>query len=229
MPRSNIEQLIATAEVLRPLLGDLVFLGGAVTAVLVTDPGAGAPRPTLDVDAIAEITSYAQYSAFGEKLRALGFAEDPSVGAPVCRWVQTGLILDVMPLNDGILGFSNRWYPAAMETAVKLELSPSLEIRVVTAPYFLATKLEAFLQRGKHDVLASHDLEDVIFVVDGRPSLINEILAEPRQLREYLSRQIASLMRVPSFLDALPGYMLPDQASQARIEIVMRRLEAIAL
>ena len=78
MPNSNLEQLIATAALLRPMLGDLVFVGGAVTSLLVTDEGAGAPRPTLDVDAIAEITSYAEYAAFGERLRALGFSEDAS-------------------------------------------------------------------------------------------------------------------------------------------------------
>jgi hypothetical protein len=52
--------------------------------------------------------------AFGERLRALGFLEDTSEGAPLCRWVHSGTILDVMPLDEKILGFSNRWYRAAM-------------------------------------------------------------------------------------------------------------------
>jgi hypothetical protein len=112
MPRSNLEQLIATAELLGPMLEDLVFVGGAVTSLMVTDKGAGAPRTTLDVDAIAEITSYAEYTAFGERLRALGFSEDTSEGAPLCRWVHGRTILDVMPLDEKILGFSNRWFPA---------------------------------------------------------------------------------------------------------------------
>ena len=64
MPRSNREQLIVTAELLRPLLGELVFVGGAVTTLLVTDEGAGAPRPTMDVDAIA--------GEFGRALANLG-------------------------------------------------------------------------------------------------------------------------------------------------------------
>jgi hypothetical protein len=82
-PLSNTEQLIATAELLRPLLGELVIVGGAVTSLLVTDTGAGVPRPTLDVDAIAEITSYPEYAAFDERLRAVGFSEDMSEGAPL--------------------------------------------------------------------------------------------------------------------------------------------------
>ena len=117
MANSNLEQLIATAALLRPMLGDLVFVGGAVTSLLVTDEGAGPPRTTLDVDAIAEIGSYAEYTAFGERLRALGFTEDTSEGAPLCRWVHSGTVLDVMPLDETILGFSNRGYRAAMDAA----------------------------------------------------------------------------------------------------------------
>jgi hypothetical protein len=67
MPNPNLDQLIATAALLRPMLGELVFVGGAVTSLLVTDEGAGLPRTTLDVDAIAEISSYAEYTAFGER------------------------------------------------------------------------------------------------------------------------------------------------------------------
>jgi len=82
MTNSNLDQLIATAALLRPMLGDLVFVGGAVTSLLATDAGAGAPRTTLDVYPIAEITSYAEFAAFGDRLRALGFSEDASEGAP---------------------------------------------------------------------------------------------------------------------------------------------------
>lgn len=80
MSNPNLERLIAAAQLLRPMLGDLVFVGGAVTSLLVTDEGAGLPRPTLDVDAIAEISSFAEYAAFGARLRELGFSEDHSEG-----------------------------------------------------------------------------------------------------------------------------------------------------
>jgi hypothetical protein len=53
----------AVARLLRPLLGEVVFVGGAVKGLLVTDEAAAGPRTTLDVDAIAEITSYAEYAA----------------------------------------------------------------------------------------------------------------------------------------------------------------------
>ena len=43
--------------------------------------------------------------------------------------------------------------------AQETELQAGLRIRVVTAPYFLATKLEAFRGRKRGDYANSHDLE----------------------------------------------------------------------
>ncbi len=227
MPDSNLEQLVAAAQLLRPLLGELVFVGGSVTGLLIADEAAGNPRTTLDVDAIAEITSYAEYAAFGDRLRALGFAEDTTEGAPLCRWVHSGTILDVMPLDGRILGFSNRWYRAAMDAATTRRLSEDLEIRVVTAPFFLATKLEAFKGRGKGDFFGSRDLEDLVFIVDGRATLVAEVQAETAELRAYIRAEISKLLAKAGFLDALPGYLLPDAASQARVSIVIQRFEEL--
>jgi predicted nucleotidyltransferase len=186
MPDSNREQLINAAQLLRPMLDEVVFVGGSVTGLLITDSAAGDPRATSDVDAIAAITSYPAYVTFGERLRALGFAEDTSDGAPLCRWVNGTTVLDVMPLNEEILGFSNRWYAAAMAAAVRHQLTGDLVVRLVTAPYFIAAKLEAFKGRGNGDFF-SHDLEDLINVVDGRETLATEVRAEN-----------ASITRVPS-------------------------------
>ena len=177
------------------------------------------------MDAIAEITSYVQYIDFGERLRTLGFTEDTTEGAPLCRWVRARIILDVMPLNEEILGFSNSWYKAAMQSSVTRRISTELEIRIVTAPYFLATKLEAFRGRGEGN-LGSHDLEDLALVVDGRATLLSEVRAEQHELRKYVRREIRSLLTTSS--DALLGYLLPDAASQSRISVILKRLEDLA-
>ena len=224
----NLDQLITAAEALRPLLAELVFVGSCLTGLLITDEAAGEPRGTVDVDAIAEITSYAQYAEFGDRLRSLGFNEDTSEGAPVCRWIQGGTILDVMPLDENILGFSNRWYKSAMRASVTRKLRDGLEIRMVTAPYFVATKLEAFKGRGGGDFLGSHDLEDFVSVVDGRETLSAEVRKAGADPGEYVRREIAKLLANPGFIDALPGFLLPDAASQSRIGIVLGRLHDLA-
>ena len=133
-----------------------------------------------------------------------------------------------MPLDEKILGFSNRWYKAAMKSSVTQKLSAHLEIRVVTAPLFIATKLEAFKGRGKGDLFGSHDLEDVVSVVDGRATVIAEVRTEEDGLRTYIRAEIKSLLATRGFLDALPGYLLPDAASQARIRIVLERFKDLA-
>jgi hypothetical protein len=108
MPNHNLGLLTEAARLLKPLLNDLVFVGGSTTTLLITDKAAAEVRPTYDVDAIAEITSYAAYEDFSERLRKLGFTEDTTEGAPICRWREKQTILDLLPLDEKILGFSNR-------------------------------------------------------------------------------------------------------------------------
>jgi predicted nucleotidyltransferase len=227
MPSANIELLKQVAKRLGPLLQEVVFVGGCTTELFITDEAAAEVRPTFDVDVIAEITSYADYATFSERLRALGFREDTRRGAPLCRWLIDEMKLDVMPIEERILGFTNRWYRAAMDAAHETELQPGLRIRVVTAPYFLATKLEAFRGRGKGDYANSHDLEDLLTVIDGRESIVQEIADTPA-LRSYLAEQFRALLETPAFLDALPGYLLPDVSSQGRVPILRGRIHQMA-
>ncbi len=228
MANRNLELLIVAAKLLRPVLDELVFVGGCATGLLVSDEAAAEVRPTFDVDAIAEITSYVEYTTFGERLHKLGFTEDASEGAPICRWQHGQIKLDLMPLDEKILGFSNRWYKAAMDTANEFEIERDIRIRVVTAPYFCATKLEAFKGRGKGDYLASHDLEDLITVVDGRPELLDELRSAPEDVRSYIADAVGQMLKARQFIDALPGYLLPDSASQARINQLLAKLTQIS-
>jgi hypothetical protein len=227
MPNSNIELLKEVAKRLGPLLSEVVFVGGCTTGLFITDAAAAEVRPTFDVDVIAEITSYADYATFSERLRALGFREDTSKGAPLCRWLIDDMKLDVMPIEKKILGFTNRWYRAAMDAAQQIDLEPGLRIRVVTAPYFVATKLEAFRGRGRGDYTSSHDLEDLLAVVDGRGEIVAEI-AGAGDLKSYIATEFQTLLETPAFIDALPGYLLPDAGSQSRLSILVSRLKEIS-
>jgi hypothetical protein len=125
MRNPNLELLELAAERLRQLLPEIVFVGGCATGLLIDDPAAAPVRGTYDVDIIAEIGSYAEYTVFSERLRGLGFKEDSREGAPRCRWTHGALTLDVMPLDSQVLGFSNRWYPDALRTAGNVQLPSS--------------------------------------------------------------------------------------------------------
>src|SRR3984885_1189015 len=108
MSKHNLELLVEAARLLQPLLGNW-SLSDEARQPFITDKAAAEVRLTYDVDAIAEISSCAAYADFSERLRRCGFAEDASEGAPICRWRLKKTILDVMPLDEKILGFSNRW------------------------------------------------------------------------------------------------------------------------
>ena len=97
----------------------------------------------------------------------------------------------------------------------------------MTAPIFLATKLEAFRGRGRGDYLFSHDLEDLMAVVDGRASLVEECQLSPAELRNDLASQFAALLATPAFVEALPGFLPGDQASQQRLPGVVQTLRSI--
>lgn len=119
-------------------------------------------------------------------------------GAPLCRWRRDDLIVDVMPVDERIRGFSNRWYPSAIETAQRFDIAGH-DVRVVTPALFIATKLDAFHGRGNDDVLASHDLEDIIAVVDGRPEILNDIAAAGADVRGYIGTEIRAPARRAQF------------------------------
>jgi hypothetical protein len=218
----------SVVRLLAPVLDELVFIGGCTTGIFITDTAAGGIRPTRDVDAIVDVTSYAQYTALSDRLRTLGLVEDTSEGAPLCRWRHGNVIVDVMPTNATVLGFSNRWYPTAIETAQRLDIAGH-SVRIVTPALFIATKLEAFHGRGGDDVFSSHDLEDIVTVVDGRPEIVDDAAAADQRVRAYIASELRSLLANPDFIDALPGFLLPDAANQARRVILKERLQALSV
>ena len=99
---------------------------------------------------------------------------------------------------------------------------------MLSAPHFIATKIEAFHGRGKGDFLASADIEDIVRVVDGRAELANEIEAAGTEVRAYLRDEITRMLGNAAFTDALPGHLPGDSASQQRADVVLERLRSIA-
>ncbi|MBC8138909.1 MAG: hypothetical protein H8F28_23785 [Fibrella sp.] len=204
----------------------VTFVGGVTTALLLTDPASPDVRPTRDVDVVVEIMGYPSYAQLSEELRERGFQE--SGGAVICRWHTDDLILDVMPTDEAILGFTNRWYPEAVATAQRITLptltgeEPEIHIRLISALCFVATKIEAFYGRGNGDYYASHDLEDVVTVVNGRAELVKEIGEDIISL--FVARTFADWLALPGFTDVLEGH-LPEQG---RYRIVLSRFHTVA-
>jgi hypothetical protein len=224
MPDPNLPLLEDAVRKLAPFLDEIVFVGGVTLGLLITDEGAAPIRGTNDVDVIAEIVTYADYIAFSERLREAHFTEDAGVNPLTCRWHNGALTLDVLALNEEVLGFTNIWYEPALRHAFMVALPSGQSIRVVTAPFFMGTKMEAFRGRGRMDFQASHDLEDFVAIIEGRDTLLQEIAESPQALRDYLAEAAKTLLAESRFLDVLPGFVLDIE----RVPLIQERLASIA-
>jgi len=213
----NLMQLEAVASALGNLLSEVIFVGGCTTVLLVDEAAHFAIRKTEDVDVIVDVATLAEYHEFSQKLRDIGFHEDQE--GPVCRWLidaKLGQVkLDVMPIDEKILGFSNCWYKAAIQDANEAVLPSGVSIRVVSPTYFIATKFEAFAGRGEGNYF-SHDLEDIIYVMENRNRLIVELMDCSDELKQYFSRN-ADMLLNDDFLNVLPG-LLNNSESAGAIE-----------
>lgn len=203
-----------------------VFVGGSVIGLYLTDPLAPTARFTDDVDVVVPAATRPAYNRLEDNMRRAGHS--PASEGPICRWVVDDIPVDLMPSDAEVLGFGNLWYPSLQQHAMEIELPSGVKVRVPSAPYLIATKIEAFKSRGREDYLGSRDIEDIVLIVDGREELGEEILTAGREVKRYLIREFRRMLREPGFHTALPGHMLPDEASQARAEIVLERMRRVA-
>jgi len=223
----NVAKVELIAGALGPLREQLVFVGGCAAGLLITDPSAAPSRVTYDVDLAVEVAALRDYQRLESQFTRLGFRRDMA-SEVICRWRYQDLEVDLMPTDTGILGFANRWYPLAVETAQIVALPSGTAIRLITAAAFLATKFEAYSDRGRGDVLGSHDLEDIINVLGGRPELAYEVTQASHELRRYLGARCRELLATPDFTDFLPGMIFPDESLSERVATLSQRLSQIA-
>jgi len=223
----NLEILESAAEALGPLIDELTLVGGASAGLLITDPAARGVRPTIDVDWVVEASTYAKYGVFGRRLSERGFQPGQNVGDPMCRWRRGAIVIDIMPLDESVLGFSNRWYKSALLHPLTSRLRNGVELKHVDGPHFVATKLEAFRSRGDGDFVGSHDIEDLTRVVDGRREIEDEFARAPRELTAFVAGALRSCLADRFFVEALPGYFGGGIDGNARGRIAMRRLERL--
>lgn len=223
---ANLKMLEFVARKLGMLNDEVVYLGGCSTALFISDPLLLDVRPTKDVDCIVDIVSKSEYYKFAKKLERQGFKQSINESV-ICRWRYDDVILDVMPTDEEILTFGNRWYKEAITNPMTHQLADDLIIKSVTAPYLLATKIEAFNARGNRDFLASHDFEDIITVISGRMEIAEEVSLENEKLKRHLKNFFDEVMQDDEFITALPGHINEGPATEQRLKIVIDRIKKI--
>ena len=196
---TNIVRIKAVANLLGDLRQKIVFVGGA-TLSLYASRRTFEVRPTDDVDVIIEILNYAQRAELEEKLRSIGFVNDVESGI-ICRWKIEKITVDIMPTNDPTIGFTNKWYPEGYQNAISYRIDELCTVKILDSPYFLATKLEAFKGRGKNDGRTSHDFEDIIYVLENRSEIWQEMGTAPNDVKEYLLAEFRRLLDNPNIYE----------------------------
>lgn len=195
MASSNIEMIRKVAVGLGDLKDRVVFIGGAVTELYANDPASTEIRPTLDVDCVIELASRGSFYHMEDSLRSKGFKNDTTPGAPICRWIYKDVIVDIMPDDEDILGFSNRWYKTGVKNRIEREIDNNLKIFIFQVHYYLATKLEATFHRGMADLRTSQDFEDVVFIMNNDHTLLDNIEeCHDDELKQYLKNSMKTLL-----------------------------------
>lgn len=221
-----VEMLLPVVERLDETGFTYVLIGGTTVPFYLPEEMAQNVRPTKDIDIIVAAIKLTEFHRIEESLRKTGFKNHPEVRH---RWLLGEMLIDVLPMESEIMDTINRWYPITFRTAEAIEIAPEVGVLIASPACFLATKMEAFINRGRGDFLASHDLEDFLTVVDGRESLLEEIARHcPPDVRDFLRVSVRQLLRNSKFIESMEGHLPPLHRNEHRLERLLERLKTLA-
>ena len=221
-----IESIAKLNDALADAPFNFAFLGGSVLSLLVTDRTADAIRVTKDVDVMVDVKNRREFHAAERLLESRGFKHDTREGAPICRWIYGDVTVDILPIREDVLGWRSKWFGEALSAAQTADCG-GLQVNVISAPYFVALKLEAFEGRGRGDFLASTDFEDVICLFNGRASIVSEIAADA-QLAQVLGRKFRAYLNAPELEDAVDGFVQTESNPSKRRATILARFQSVA-
>jgi len=195
----NLTRLKTVHHAWKELQSKIVYVGGATLSLYATRPTFDV-RPTDDIDVIIEIYSFAENAKLAIKLLEIGF--QPEIESSIiCRYSVQGIIIDIMPTQRSNFETYNIWYQEGFFFAQPYKLDESTTIKILSAPYFIATKLEAFKSRGQNDGRTSHDFEDIIYILENRHTVWTELAEAPPRVKLYLIHEFYKLSKQPDFFE----------------------------
>jgi hypothetical protein len=221
----NLALVAQVAIGLEELREKMVFIGGAVISLYTDDPAADEIRPTSDIDMTINLANYAEWAQMQERLAELKFYPDPQ-GHSICSYKYQNIAIDIMPADDSSIGISNKWYKPGFKYLQQIVLPDGISINILPSPYFLATKLEAFKDRGHNDFYGSHDFEDIIYLLDNRTTIVEEIMAADNDIKEYIKRELSAIKSHPQSGEILAMHIHP-LIREERFKMLMEKLEII--
>ncbi len=125
----NIVRIKGVYNALGELRDSVAFVGGATVSLYTDKPENVDVRPTNDIDVLVEIGTYGEYTKIISILSDLNFHPD-SESKVICRYKYQGLIVDIMPTDETVLGFSNKWYKEGFATLQKYRIDEMTEVNI---------------------------------------------------------------------------------------------------
>jgi hypothetical protein len=92
--------------------------------------------------------------------------------------------------------------------------------------YFLASKFAAFNDRGALDPRTSHDFEDIIYILDNRIDLVEEVIHSPVDVLEYLQLQFKGILKDDLKKEAIIGNLFYE-TMESRYRRIIDKLEMV--
>lgn len=219
----NIAVVAEVAEALQDIKQDMVFVGGAVVSLYTDDPAADEIRPTQDIDMTLNIINLSHWEKVQTQLGALGFYPDP-FGHAICSYRYKDIPVDIMATEDGPLGPANRWYKIGFENLWTAKAKEQ-DIKILSAPCYLATKFEAFNDRGS-DYRTSHDIEDIVYVLDNRIGIVEEVANDDTRIADFIKEQLQIITNKGIMQEVLMAHIHPLMLDE-RLSIVEEKITQI--
>lgn len=141
----------------------------------------------------------------------------------VCRFKIQGITVDIMPTNDPSIGFTNIWYPEGFKNALSHQIDERCTVKILSPPYFIATKLEAYKDRGKNNGRTSKDFEDIIYIFENREAIWEEMTKADLAVKNYLHTEFLNLLKNPSLSDWIDGHV--ERGSPPATELIINELK----
>jgi predicted nucleotidyltransferase len=225
---NTLDSLSLVARHFNELNTPYAFVGASVLPLLVDNAAVLEIRPTIDIDLSVEVVTLVEFYALEERLRARGFRHDMRQGAPICRWIVEEVTVDIMPTEAAVLGMASEWFHEAVSNAMKMDLGSGVRAPVIRRPYFLATKLTAYRDRGAKDPCMSKDLEDIVTLFDGCKETGLLLDEGSPSLQTFITGSLRAHLRNPEFVEAVEGCFRADPVSRERSRIILGRMRSIA-
>lgn len=209
------------AHALGELNEQVIYVGGATVGLYINDPAADDVRPTKDVDISLSIATLGELENIREELNKKGFKQSAEDDV-ICRFRYDDVKVDVM--NTKAIGWApaNPWFAPGFENRISVQIEEQ-QIYIIPLPYFLATKFSAYNSRGKNEPRTSHDFEDIVYVLDNRIDLVEQIILANGDVKSFLKNEFTNILNDSFKQEAILGNLYFDNRD-SRYEMIMDKL-----